>query len=139
MQFNVDGYPSADPDATQYFGTEAEKMGVTLMLLQDTRRTEYSGTALTRNVDIGRQQQQRRQHTKEERWVWRHEERIKDVQVGGVSTGMTERLNRWVGHDKEHKHAVINDCKGFGRYSAIKLLGRKNEGVQRTMLIVTDY
>ena len=48
MQFNIDGYPSDSPDATQYFGTEAEKLGVTMMLLQDTRRTEYSGTALTR-------------------------------------------------------------------------------------------
>ena len=100
MQFNVDGYPSNSPDAAQYFATEVEKLGVTLMLLQDTRRTEYSGAALARNVDIGRRQQQRRQHTNEERWVWRHEQRIKEVQVGGVSTGMAERLHRWVGHDK---------------------------------------
>ena len=45
MQFNIDGYPSDSPGATQYFGTGAEKLGVTMMLLQDTRRTEYSGTA----------------------------------------------------------------------------------------------
>ena len=139
MQFNIDGYPSDSPDATQFFGTEAEKLGVTLLLLQDTRRTEYSGTALTRNVDIGRRQQQRRQNTKEERWVWRHEERIKEIQIGGVTTGMTERLHRWVGHDKDHKPAVIKDCRGLGRYGAVKLLGRKNEGVQRTMLIVNVY
>ena len=111
MQFNIDGYPSDSPDATQFFGTEAEKLGVTLLLLQDTRRTEYSGTALTRNVDIGRRQQQRRQNTKEERWVWRHEERIKEIQIGGVTTGMTERLHRWVGHDKDHKPAVIKQSE----------------------------
>ena len=86
MQFNIDGYPSDSPDATQYFGIEAGKLGVTMMLLQDTRLTEYSRAALTHNVDIGRKQQQQRQNTNETRWVWRHEERIKNIQIGCVTS-----------------------------------------------------
>ena len=54
MQLNIDGHPSQHPDAVQFFGAEAERMGVTIMALQDTRRGAYNGRALTRHIDVGR-------------------------------------------------------------------------------------
>ena len=36
MHLNIDGYPSDSPDSTQFFGTEVGKLGITLLLLQDT-------------------------------------------------------------------------------------------------------
>ena len=139
MQLNIDGHPSQHPDAVQFFGAEAERMGVTVMALQDTRRGPYSGRALTRHIDVGRRREQRHNKRTETKWAWRHETKLAEINVGGVTTGMSQRLNRWVGHDKASKPAVIEDCRNAGRYQAIKLLGRRRDGCQRTMLIVNVY
>ena len=109
------------------------------MALQDTRRGPYSGRALTREIDTGRQLTQRAKRKEKTRWEWRHQTKMNELNVGGVTTGLSEHLNKWVGNDKVKKPAVIEDKRNLGRYHAIKLLGRKREGVQRTILLVNVY
>ena len=112
---------------------------VTAMALQDTRRSQYSGRALTREIDTGRYCEQRKKGHKTPRWEWRHQNKMSKLNVGGVTTGLSEHLNKWIGHDKSKKPAVIEDPRNLGRYHAMKLLGRKEDGVQRTIMIVNVY
>ena len=78
MQLNIDGLPSQFPDVTEFFGREIEKLGITMLALQDTRRTITSGTALARQVNNGRNAETHRKTSDPkdaEQWTWRHEYR----------------------------------------------------------------
>ena len=144
MQLNIDGLPSQAPDITEFFGREIEKLGITMLALQDTRRTITSGTALVRLVDNGRKAEAGRKKLKTEeaeKWIWRHEHRMGKLLIGGVTTALRQGIDRWVGHDKNKTSAYIHDPRELGRYHAIKLLGKKPSGeqIQRSLLIINVY
>ena len=144
MQLNIDGLPSHSPDITEFFGREIEKLGVTMLALQDTRRTTTSGTALARQVDNGRNAERHRNTSDPkdaERWTWRHEHRMHNINIGGVTMALRQGIDRWVGHDKAKTSAYIQDHRKLGRYHAIKLLGKKpkDSQIQRSMLIINIY
>ena len=108
------------------------------MTLQDTRRGPYSGRAMTREIDTGRMLAQERHGKKKTRWEWRHQSKLNDMNIGGVTTGLSNHLNKWVGHDRSKKPAVIEDARNLGRFGKSQkfhiLVCLKNQKIAKVII-----
>ena len=130
---NIDGVPDSAELLT--LGRTLEQMGAGVLLLGDTQRSIGN----TATLELGLTNGAKSVSIEDRKQTWRHGLKSRRDGAGGVSTRLDRSLANRTAPRRAETSPHIEDQRKLGRFSGVMLLGKKANGQQKAVGIITLY